>query len=342
MNLDSQSTPSSTVSSLENSRFLSALKCQNQSGRPPVWVMRQAGRYLPEYQKLRQAHTLEQLFRDPEKIAEVTLQPLKRFPLDAAILFADILHILLPLGCDVTFPQKGGPQVVAPERLQEKDVATTLDFVKSGIQLLKEELSVPLIGFCGGPFTVAHYLLGKKPEKMLHQDPEGFHQLLDMITDASQAYLQMQIEAGVDAIQIFDSWAGTLPRAELKQFILPTLKKLTKGLDVPTLIFSRGSAFYVQEFLSVGADGISFDAGRPLAEIRKEVPKNIAVQGNLPPEFLYSSPEIIRRKTTEHLASMQGDPGFIMNLGHGMLPDIPVEHLQAMIETVVTSSLSGA
>ncbi|MCB1067543.1 MAG: uroporphyrinogen decarboxylase [Simkania sp.] len=337
MNLDSQSMPSSTVSSLENSRFLNALKCRNHEGRPPIWIMRQAGRYLPEYQKLRQTHTLEQLFRRPEKIAEVTLQPLKRFPLDAAILFADILHILLPLGCDVTFPQTGGPQVSAPERLQEKDVANTLDFVKSGIQLLKEELSVPLIGFCGGPFTVAHYLLEKKPEKMLHQDPKGFRQILEMITDASLAYLKMQIDAGVHAIQIFDSWAGTLPRAELEEFVLPTLKKLTGALNVPTLIFSRGSAFYVQEFLSVGADGISFDAGRPLAEIRKEVPKQIAVQGNLPPEFLYSPPDVIRKKTREHLASMQGDPGFIMNLGHGMLPDIPVENVQTFIETVTSS-----
>jgi len=337
MNLDSLSMRSSIVSSLENSLFLKALKCQNHEGRPPVWIMRQAGRYLPEYQKLRKDHTLEQLFRDPEKIAEVTLQPLKRFPIDAAILFADILHILIPLGCKVTFPQKGGPQVEAPKQLQQQDVELTLEFVKEGIRLLKEQLQVPLIGFCGGPFTVAHYLLGKKPERMLYSDPEGFKHILELITAASQDYLQMQIDAGVDAIQIFDSWAGMLPRKELENFILPALKRLVNSVDVPVLVFSRGSSFHVKEFLSLGADGISFDAGRPLAEIRQEVPLSTAVQGNLPPEFLYGSIETIQRDTQAHLTSMRDDPGFIVNLGHGVLPDIPVEHVQAFIETVVTN-----
>jgi len=301
--------------------------------------MRQAGRYLPEYQVLRARFSLEALFRDPAHIVTVTEQPLKRFPLDAAILFADILHILMPLGCEVTFPGKGGPQVKAPEKLENHAVSSTLDFVAEAIVRLKERLFVPLIGFCGGPFTVAHYLLQKKPEKLLYQDPEAFRRLLAKITEASRTYLEMQVAAGVDAIQIFDSWAGTLPREALHAFVLPTLQTLSKDLGVPVIIFSRGNSFYIDAFVALKPDGISFDGNLPLAEIRKRVPSNIAVQGNLPPEFLYSSPEVIKEKTREHLASMAGDPGFIMNLGHGVLPDIPVENVGAFIEATVTSKL---
>ena len=336
MNLDLPLMPSSIASSQENSLFLKALKCQNSGGRPPVWIMRQAGRYLPEYQTLRARHSLEELFRQPEHILEVTQQPLKRFPIDAAILFADILHVLLPLGCDVRFPKVGGPQVVRPKQFEKRSVEETLGFVKEGILLLKKELKVPLIGFCGGPFTVAHYLLDKKPERLLYEDPHAFMALLDQLTEVSKEYLELQIDAGVDAIQIFDSWAGTLPRKELKRVVLPQLKKLVDSVSVPVIIFSRGSSFYVEEFLSLHSEGISFDGNRPLAEIRREVPKSVAVQGNLPPEFLYGSPEFIRSETKAFLDSMAGDPGFIVNLGHGILPDIPTDHVQAFIETVLS------
>ena len=322
---------------IENSRFLKAVHCQNHGERPPVWIMRQAGRFLPEYQKLRAQFSLNQLFRDPKKIVTVTLQPLKRYPLDAAILFADILHVLLPLGCAVDFPQKGGVNVGAPKRLKRESVEKALPFVSEGIERLKKELSVPLIGFCGGPFTVAHYLLGKKPEKVLYQNPEEFSSLLNLITEVSIDYLKMQIEAGVDAIQIFDSWAGTLPLKQIERFVLPSLKRLIAALKVPVLVFSRGIAFYVKKFALLGADGISFDGARELAEIRREMPSHMAVQGNLPPAFLYSPVETVRFETKKHLDSMKGDPGFIVNLGHGILPDTPLESVQAFIETVVTS-----
>jgi uroporphyrinogen decarboxylase len=341
MNLDSQLMPSSIVSSQANSLFLKALRGGNHAGRPPVWLMRQAGRYLPEYQKMRESSSIEEIFRDPEKLAEVTLQPLRRFPLDAAILFADILHILLPLGCEVSYPA-GGPQVKVPSQLEQKEVSSVLHFVQEGISLLKEQLDRPLIGFCGGPYTVAHYLFGKKPEKVLYQDPKYFKMVLDQITLASQAYLDMQIRAGVDVIQIFDSWAGTLPKEELKEFSLPYLKRLIDSVEVPVLVFSRGSSFYLDEFVSLGADGISFDGMRPLSEIRKEVPTSMAVQGNLPPESLYGSISSIQKRTQALLLSMKGEAGFIVNLGHGVLPDTPVEHVQAFIETVVTSGPLGA
>lgn len=323
---------------MKNDLFLKALHCQNHDARPPIWIMRQAGRSLPEYRKLRETHSLNELFHDPKKIAQVTLQPLKRYPLDAAILFADILHILLPLGCNVLFPKGGGIQIDTPKTLQEKDVMTTLSFVKEGIHLLKKQLNIPLIGFCGGPFTVASYLLKRKPEYLLYSKPAAFQDILKQITAATQIYLKMQIDAGVDAIQIFDSWAGTLPRRELETFALPPLKTLIDNIDIPVLVFSRANAFYIKEFISLGSNGISFDGSLPLAEIRKKVPSHIAVQGNLPPEFLYSPIETIREETKKHLASMQGDPGFIVNLGHGILPDTPLEHARAFIETVVNSN----
>lgn len=341
MNLDLPSTPFSTGFyrvGLDD-RFLKALNSQNIKGRPPIWIMRQAGRYLPEYQKLRAKYSLEDLFRNPEHIVEITLQPIHRFPLDAAILFADILHVLLALGCAVTFPQKGGPQVTSPERLEKRNVSEELHFVKESICLIKQSsLRVPLIGFCGGPFTVAYYLLDKKPLRLLYRDPKAFANLLQMITDVSSAYLQMQVEAGVDAIQIFDTWAGLLPREELKQFALPYLRQLLNSTSVPTLIFSRSASIYTEEFLSLRPSGISFDGGRPLAEIRKEVPKEIAVQGNFPSEFLYAKPSVIESKTRALLKTMKGDPGFIVNLGHGILPDTPVEHVHAFIDTVINAT----
>ncbi|MCY3974531.1 MAG: uroporphyrinogen decarboxylase [Simkaniaceae bacterium] len=329
----------SIESSRRDSLFLRALACQNRSSRPPVWIMRQAGRYLPEYQSLRKKHSLEALFRNPELIAEITLQPLRRFALDAAIVFADILHVLLPLGCRVTFPDTGGPVVSYDGVLREKEVVTTLHFVKEGIKLVKESLRVPLIGFCGGPFTVAYYLLNKKPERLMYGDPSGFGALLQAIARVSRDYLRMQVSAGVDAIQIFDSWAGRLSRKELTEFVLPALKELVDAVEVPVLLFSKGISFHIETFLQAGATALSLDAGRPLAEMRREIPPSVSVQGNLPPAFLYGSKEKIREETGRHIASMRRpdgtlDPGFIVNLGHGVLPDTPHSHVGAFINAV--------
>lgn len=338
--------PSLTVSS--HPKFLSALSCQNE-GRPPVWIMRQAGRYLPEYQAIRKKYSLEEMFRSPELIFEITKQPLDILGVDAAILFADILHIPLSLGVDVSFPGKGGP-VVTPTiescddlvQICPRPIEESLWFVQEGISILKKELDVPLIGFCGGPFTVLTYMTGKKVKKWLYSDPESAHVLLQTITDQSIAYLQMQIKEGVDAIQVFDSWANLLSRREFVRFALPYLKQIVKAIEpFPAILFSRASSHFVEEFVSVKPHAISFDSTYPLHEIRRRVPETIAVQGNLDPECLYASPTVIERETLELLDSMRGDPGFIANLGHGVLPDIPVDHVRAFVETIKTYSPGG-
>ncbi|MCB1107283.1 MAG: uroporphyrinogen decarboxylase [Chlamydiia bacterium] len=329
---------SSTVS--YQTRFLDALACQNK-GRPPVWIMRQAGRYLPEYQVIRKKYSLEEMFRTPELIFEITKQPLDILGVDAAILFADILHIPLSLGLEVSFPGKGGP-VISPQIETEDDllhiqpipVEEALSFVKEGIRLLKGEIEVPLIGFCGGPFTVMTYLTGKKVKKWLYTNPESAFELLQMITDQSIAYLKMQIEEGVDAIQIFDSWANLLSREEFCRFALPFLKQIVDAVEVPTILFSRASSLFIPEFVSLKPSGISFDWTYSLDEVRRHVPPTIAIQGNLDPELLYAPPSVIEKETIKMIERIEGDPGYIVNLGHGVLPDIPVDHVRAFVNAV--------
>ena len=339
MNLGLQSMLSSTVSSHHN--FLEALACRNKE-RPPVWLMRQAGRYLPEYQLIRKKYSLEEMFRNPKLIFEITKQPLDILDVDAAILFADILHVPLSLGLDVTFPGKGGP-VVTPTitcyddliQMSPRPVEEALSFVQEGIKLIKQEIEQPLIGFCGGPLTVMTYLTGKKVKKWLYSDPESALELLQILTDQSIAYLKMQIEAGVEVIQIFDSWANLLSRAEFCRFALPFLRQIVQAIkEVPIIIFSRASSHFVSEIVSIKPRGISFDSTYSMEEIRRRVPSTLAVQGNLDPELLYAPIDVIEKETTKLLQSMRGDPGFIVNLGHGVLPDVPVDHVKAFVNTV--------
>ena len=311
--------------------------------------MWQAGRYLPEYQAIRQKYSLEEMFRNPELIFEITKQPLDIIGVDAAILFADILHILLSLGLEVSFPGKGGP-VVSPQieeghdllQIQVKPVEEVLSFVKEGIHLLKGEIDVPLIGFCGGPFTVMTYMMGKRVKKWLYSEPENAFALLQMITDQSVAYLKMQVKAGVDVIQIFDSWANLLTRTEFCRFAQPFLKQMIEAVDVPVILFSRAASHFVAEFVALTPDAISFDWTYPLHEIRRRVPKTIAVQGNLDPEILYAPLAVIRQETEKMVRSMEGDPGYVVNLGHGVLPDIPVDHVRAFVDTVKAFSPGGS
>lgn len=339
MNLDLPSMPSSTVSSEPS--LLKALACQN-GGRPPIWIMRQAGRYLPEYQAIRKNYSLEEMFRNPNLIFEITKQPLDILDVDAAILFADILHIPLSLGFDVTFPGKRGP-VIAPTvqsaddliQITPRPVEEVLGFVREGIDLIKKEIKKPLIGFCGGPFTVMTYMTGKKIKKWLYTDPESALELLQILTDQSIAYLKMQIAAGVDAIQVFDSWANLLSRKEFSLFALPFLSQIVQAIKgTPVIIFSRASSQFVSEIVSIKPNAISFDWTYSMQEMRRHVPPNIAVQGNLDPELLYASIAAIERETTKLLCSMKGDPGYIVNLGHGVLPDIPVDHVKAFVNAV--------
>lgn len=300
------------------SRFLDALNCK-QTDRPPVWLMRQAGRYLPEYREIRKKHKLEEMFLTPEVAAEVTLQPIRRFGFDAAILFADILTPCAGFGLDVTF--EGGPKVRGEWQPFEIE---RIDHVKKTIGLLKQELDVPLIGFSGGPLTVAKYVEGAVD--------------MDALTDGTIEYLKMQIEAGVDAIQIFDSWSGLLPKPQFCEKSLPYLQKIVDALKpFPVIIFTRGSCNLVNELVSLGTQGISFDWDKPISSIRKQVPDSVAVQGNLNPELLKQPRHIIEAELMPLLETMRRKKGFILNLGHGMTPDIPVEGVETLMDIVTNS-----
>lgn len=297
--------------------FLEALKCKNKS-RPPVWLMRQAGRYMPSYRKLREKHSLRELFFTPELAAEVTLMPIDQLGVDAAILFSDITTVALPLGFSLEFSE--GP--VIHGKLERRGIET-LEPIAEAIRIIKPQLKVPLIGFCGGPYTVASYING---------DPA----LLDPITEVTIEYIRMQERAGVDAIQIFESWADRLNKEEFQKFCVPYLKRLVDAASVPVIIFMRGASQRVEELVKLEPDAISFDWEKPMSELRKQVP--MAVQGNLNPDLLYQPLPVIREKTKELLDSMKGDPGFIVNLGHGMKPDMSVDAVKCLVDTVKNSN----
>lgn len=328
-------------------KLLDALKGQNR-GAPPFWMMRQAGRYLPAYRALREKHGLWELFHNSALAAEVTLQPLREFPLDAAILFSDILVIAELFGLKVHFPEGKAP-VVEPNLQTAQDIdalkalppQSALSYVYDTIQLLKPQLKVPLIGFCGGPYTVASYLIEQghketlsKTKKWLFTDPASFHRLLQKLTDASIEYLKMQVKAGVQVVQIFDSWAHTLGPQQFDEFSLRYLKKIAAQIDVPVILFCRGSCYRVKELASASPAGISFDWQRSLKEIRAELPSNIAIQGNLDPDLLRGDPKILKENAQQLLKEMRGDPSYIFNLGHGILPDTPVDNVKILVETI--------
>jgi len=333
----------------KDARFLKALRSEPVD-RPPVWFMRQAGRYLPEYQALRARYSLKEMFSTPELALQATLQPIHRFSLDAAILFSDILVIAEALGLSVDFAKIGGPRVFPlvksskdVENMQGKPVESALFYVKETIAQLLPELNIPLIGFCGGPVTVASYLVEEQgteklraTKKWMYSDPVSFHALLEKITDKTVDYLKMQEEAGVDAIQIFDSWAGLLPPSLFSAFVLPYLERLIKAVSLPVIVFCRGSCTYAKELAALSPTAISIDGQREMCEVRKEVPEGIALQGNLDPDLLQAPLPIVEEETRRLLKSMQGTRGFIVNLAHGVLPETPVEAVERLVRTVTS------
>lgn len=269
---------------------------------------------MPSYRALRQKYSLRDLFFTPELATEITLMPIEQLGVDAAILFSDITVVALPLGFSLDFSE--GP--VIQGALKPKGIKT-LEPIAKAISLIKPQLKVPLIGFCGGPYTVSSYMGGDLS-------------LLEPITQATIEYVQMQEAAGVDAIQIFDSWANRLNKEEFDRFCMPYLKRIVEAAKVPVILFMRGASERVEELVQLGPAAISFDWGKPLAELRKQVP--MAIQGNLNPDLLYQPLPVIRQQTQELLASMKGDPGFIVNLGHGLKPDMSVEAVKCLVDTV--------
>lgn len=305
---------------------------------------------MPEYQKLRARHSLKELFHRPELAAEVTLLPIAQLDVDAAILFSDILIIAESLGLSVEFPDQGGPRVVPKIETAEQvdallvlDVKTSLGFVFEAITLVKEKLSVPLIGFCGGPFTVATYFIDSSSKEAfshtkewIQKDPMSFHRLLDKITEASIAYLHSQVDAGADALQIFDSWANILSLEQFHIFCLPYLRRMVTALQnrVPLILFCRDASMRCRELAALNPSCISLDEGRPMQELRALIPEYIAVQGNIAPGLLRAPLPEIEHAVEQLLSSMAHQKGFIVNLGHGVLPDIPFAHVKHFVQAV--------
>lgn len=316
----------------EVNSLLAALKSSN-SGRPPVWLMRQAGRYMPSYRSLRQKYPLKSLFFTPELASDITLMPIDQLDVDAAIIFSDITVVALALGLKLDFSE--GPKVdplLTPDKVSLLSFdLEPLDPIIEAIRLTVPRLKKPLIGFCGAPFTVATYLVeggidGAK--KWAYQHPESFERLLDKIADVSIGYLTRQVNAGASALQVFDSWANNLSKEQFERFCLPYYRKILSFVKAPVILFMRAAAIHLDE-LSELPCALSLDWASSLPSVRKRTRQPL--QGNLDPDLLYAPNEVIRQKAKELIRSMGNDPGFIANLGHGLKPDMSVDAVKTLV-----------
>lgn len=333
-------------------RFLNAINCQPLE-RPPIWVMRQAGRYLPEYRALKEKYSFLELAQTPELALEVTMQPLRRFPLDAAILFSDILVIPEALGQGYHFREQGGiamnyelDSVDKIESLDPSAVEEKLAYVADALKLIKDELAgeKALLGFAGSPWTLATYMVEggsskdfKKIKSLFYTDPKAFDQLMSKLTQALIDYLRMQKAAGADAVQIFDSWGGILSGDDYEAASLRWIAEIVSALkeEIPTIIYAKGTIPHLMRQSATGAKAIAVDWTIPIREAANLVPANVAIQGNLDPVILDTSPEIVSRKSNDILQAMADRPGHIFNLGHGILPTARIENMEALVDTVV-------
>ena len=329
------------------SRFLRACRRQTVDC-TPVWLMRQAGRYLPEYRGLLQKHSLLTLCKTPELAAEVTLQPIRRFSLDAAIIFADILLPIEPMGLQLEFATGEGPVIHNPIRTEKDvqdlrtfDVQDGLGFVPAAIRMAVSELqNTPLIGFAGAPFTVASYIIEGghsrhflKTKQFFYQMPRAWHQMMQKISTVTSQYLQQQVESGASAVQLFDSWVGILSPEDYKTFVLPYSKQVLQDLRCPTIHFSTGTSSYLDLIAVAGGDVISVDWRIALDEAWRRVPEK-AIQGNLDPASLLKSRSELIQDVRKILSLAAGRPGHIFNLGHGVFPETPMENVEALVEEV--------
>ena len=334
------------------SRFLAACACQPLD-RPPLWVMRQAGRYLPEYRALKAKSSFLEMVRTPAVAMEVTLQPLRRFALDAAILFSDILVIPEALGQGYHFREQGG--IAMAYRLETRAqvealapaeaVTERLNYVAETLKLLKTELagSHALLGFGGSPWTLATYMVegGSSDEfehikQLFYTDRAMFDALLEKLTAALIVYFKLQIEAGADAIQIFDSWGGIIAGPDYEAASLRWIREIVAALpkDFPVILYAKGTAPHLSDQAFTGVRVLSLDWTNDLALVRRALPDNLALQGNLDPVLLNTTPDIVRRESTRLLESMRGTRGHIFNLGHGIMPHAKIECMQALVDTV--------
>ncbi|MCB1725711.1 MAG: uroporphyrinogen decarboxylase [Gammaproteobacteria bacterium] len=345
------------MSELKNDRFLRALLRQPVD-MTPVWMMRQAGRYLPEYRATREkAGSFMDLCKNPELACEVTLQPLERFPLDAAILFSDILTIPDAMGLGLYFSEGEGPRFERPvrdraaiEALGVPDPEQELRYVMDAVRTIRRELSgrVPLIGFSGSPWTLATYMVEGASTKsfarskgMMFDEPALMHTLLGKLADSVTAYLNAQVAAGAQALMIFDTWGGTLTPRDYAAFSLAYMQRIVAGLTreadgrrVPVILFTKGGGQWLEWMADTGCDALGLDWTTDIGEARNRVGHRVALQGNLDPCTLYASPDAIRRAVADVLERYGKGSGHVFNLGHGIHPAIPPEHAGAMIDAV--------
>ncbi len=332
--------------------LLDALSCNNTSGRPPVWLMRQAGRYMPDYQQLRQKHSIDALFHTPDLAAEVTLLPEKLLGVDALILFSDILMLCELFGLKVSFIDGLSPTVeprlVTPQQvaaLRAKSADEMLPFVRETITRVKGASSLPLLGFCGAPFTVASYMFGgvDKALAFASEHNKVFHELLNKLAAAASDLLNMQVAAGCMAVQIFDSWGGTLGYTNFLQYSHLYLQKVVAGVSAPTIVFSRNSSLYPRELSALNPSAISYDWFLTMKQLRERTPEGIAIQGNLDPTFLRDATgEQVAAAVRGILHDVGHEKGVIINLGHGVLPTTPLDNVRIFVDTVKSYSCSAA
>jgi uroporphyrinogen decarboxylase len=350
-----------SMSELKNDRLIRAL-LGKPVDRTPVWIMRQAGRYLPEYLEVRgKAGSFMGLATQPELACEVTLQPLRRFPLDAAILFSDILTIPDAMGLGLYFVQGEGPKFERPVRdaaaisaLAVPDPHDSLRYVTDAVSLIRRELDgkVPLIGFSGSPWTLATYMVEGGASKnfsrvkaMLYEQPAAAHELLGKLADAIILYLNAQIEAGAQAVQVFDSWGGALAFDAFGEFSLQYMQRIVDGLHreydghtIPVILFSKGCNTQLEALAATGCDALGLDWTISLQEARQRVGQKVALQGNLDPSILLASKDVIRHEAAKALASFGHGNGHVFNLGHGITPDVKPDHLGALVAAVAELS----
>ncbi|MBI5841933.1 MAG: uroporphyrinogen decarboxylase [Chloroflexi bacterium] len=318
----------------------------------PVWFMRQAGRYMPEYRAIREKYSLLEICHHPELAAEVTLQPVRALGVDAAILFADILLPAIPLGVGLEFAKGEGPVLQNPVRTMEDvkklhpvNPETDLGYVMDAIRILRGELKdVPLIGFCGAPFTVASYIIEGgssreflKTKTMMYSDPQTWHTLMEKLAVVLSDYLVAQIRAGAQAVQVFDSWVGALNPQDYEEFVLPYSQKVlqaAKNENVPVIHFGTNTTTLLSLMKRAGGDVIGLDWRIPLDDGWKILGDDVAVQGNLDPALLFAPLPVLKQRVHNILRRADGKPGHIFNLGHGILQNTPVDNVKAVVDMV--------
>ena len=332
-------------------KFIAAINGKNE-GRPPFWVMRQAGRYLPEYRKLKEKHGFLTMVKTPELSSQVTLQPLERFKLDAAILFCDILVIPEAMGQGYNFREGGGIAMdyalesdKCIKKLDTSEICGRLSYVSESLELLRMELgnAKALLGFAGSPWTLACYMIEggsrdgfPRAVEWAKNNSYAFNQLMEKLTSAISEYLKMQIKCGVDAVQIFDSWQSLCPTENAWDWSIKWIYQIAENLnsEIPLILYAKSSSERIELLRRSGADGLSVSQDVDLPSLRKTLPSDYLLQGNLPPELLETDFETVREKTTQFLLSMKGDKSHILNLGHGIRPQAKIECMEALAGTV--------